>query len=122
MLAIWSLVPLPFLKPAWSMQVKKQQLEPDMEQEAGSKLGKQYDNAVYCHLANLPYMQSTSMWNARLDESQAGMKTGRRNINNLRYAGDTNLMAEIEEELKSLLMRVKEESEKAGLKPNIQKS
>ena len=62
------------------------------------------------------------MWNARLDESQAGMKTGRRNINNLRYAGDTNLMAEIEEELKSLLMRVKEESEKAGLKPNIQKS
>ena len=62
------------------------------------------------------------MWNARLDESQAGMKIARRNINNLRYAGDTNLMAEIEEELKSLLMRVKEESEKAGLKVNIQKS
>ena len=52
------------------------------------------------------------MWNARLDESQAGMKFARRNINNLVYAGDTNLMAETEEELKSLLMKVKEESEK----------
>ena len=56
------------------------------------------------------------MWNARLDESQAGIKIARRNINNLRYADDITLMAEIEEELKSLLMRVKEESEKAGLK------
>ena len=62
------------------------------------------------------------MWNARLDESQAGMKFARRNINNLGYAGDTNLMAETEEELKSLLMKVKEESEKVGLKLNIQKS
>ena len=62
------------------------------------------------------------MWNAGLDESQAGIRIAGRNINNLRYAGDTNLMAEIEEELKSLLMRVKEESEKAGLKVNIQKS
>ena len=58
----------------------------------------------------------------RLDESKAGMKIARRNINNLRYAGDTNLMAEIEEKLKSLLMRVTEESEKAGLKLNFQKS
>ena len=61
------------------------------------------------------------MWNARLDESQAGIKVARRNINNLRYADDTSLMAESKEELKSLLMRVKEESEKAGLKLNIQK-
>ena len=61
------------------------------------------------------------MRNSRLDELQAGIKTGRRN-NNLRYADDTALMAESKEELKSLLMRVNEESEKAGLKPNIQKT
>ena len=61
------------------------------------------------------------MQNARLDEAQARIKISRRNINNLRYAVDTTLMAESEEELKSLLMKVKEESEKAGLKPNIQK-
>ena len=60
------------------------------------------------------------MWNARLGESQAGIKITRRDINNLRYADDTTLLAESEEELKSLLMRVKEESEKAGLKLNIQ--
>ena len=62
------------------------------------------------------------MWNARLDESQAGIKITGRNINNLRYADDTTLMAESKEELKSLLMRVKEESEKAGLKLSIQKT
>ena len=62
------------------------------------------------------------MWNARLDEAQAGIKIARRNINNLRYADDTTLMAESEQELKSLLMKVKEESEKAGLKLNIQKT
>ena len=62
------------------------------------------------------------MWNARLDEVQAGIKIARRNINNLRYTDDTTLMAESEEELKSLLMKVKEESEKVGLKPNIQKT
>ena len=62
------------------------------------------------------------MWNARLDEAQAGIKIARRNINNLRYTDDTTLMAESEEELKSLLMKVKEESEKAGLKSNIQKA
>ena len=62
------------------------------------------------------------MWNSRLDEAQAGIKIARRNINNLRYADDTTLMAESEEELKSLLMKVKEESEKAGLKFNIQKT
>ena len=62
------------------------------------------------------------MWNARLDEAQAGIKTARRNINNLRYADDTTFMAESKEELKSLLMKVKEESEKVGLKFNIQKT
>ena len=61
------------------------------------------------------------MWNARLDEAQAGIKIAGRNINNLRYANDTTLMAESEEELKSLLKKMKEESEKAGLKLNIQK-
>ena len=61
------------------------------------------------------------MWNAGLDEAQAGIKTARRNINNFRYANDTTLMAESEEELKILLMKVKEESEKVGLKLNIQK-
>ena len=61
------------------------------------------------------------MQNARLDEAQAGIKTARKNISNLRYADDTTLMAESEEELKSLLMKVKEESKKVGLKLNIQK-
>ena len=62
------------------------------------------------------------MWNTGLDEAQAGIKISRTNINNLRYADDTTLMAESEEELKSLLMKVKEESEKVGLKLNIQKT
>ena len=62
------------------------------------------------------------MWNTRLDESQAGIKIAGRNINNFRYAGDSTLMAESEEELKNLLIRVKEESEKADLKLNIQKT
>ena len=62
------------------------------------------------------------MWNARLDEAQAGIKIAGRNINNITYADDTTLLAESEEELKSLLMKVKEESEKAGLKLNIQKT
>ena len=62
------------------------------------------------------------MWNAGLDETQAGIKIARWNINNLRYADGTTLMAEIEQELKSLLMKVKKESEKAGLKHNIQKT
>ena len=61
------------------------------------------------------------MWNARLDEAQAGIKIAKKNINNLRFADDTTLMAESEEELKSLLMKVKEECEKGCLKLNIQK-
>ena len=85
------------------IQVRKQQLELDMEQQTGFKSEK----AVYCHPAYLTYMQSTSCeilgW-----MKQAGIKIARRNINNLRYADDTTLMAESEEELKSLLMKVKE--------------
>ena len=81
-----------------------------MGQWAGSKLGREYVKAVYSHLAYLISIQSI-MQNARLDEAQARIKIARRNINNLRYADNTTLMAEIEEELKSLLMKVKEESE-----------
>ena len=92
------------------MQVRKQQLELDVEQHTGSKSGKEYVKAIYCHPAYLTYMQR----NAGLEEAQAGIKIARRNSNNLRYADDTTLMAEREEELKSLLMKVKEESEKVG--------
>ena len=103
------------------MQVKKQQLEWDTEQQTGSKLGKEYVKTVYCHPAYLTYMQSIS-WETGLEEAQTRIKIAGRNINNLRYAGDTTLMAESEEELKSLLMKVKEESEKVGLKLNIHKT
>ena len=94
---------------------QEQQLEPDMEQQTGSKLGKEYVKAVCCHPAYLIYMQSTS-WETVDWKKQAGVKMAGRNINNLRYADDTTLIAESEEELKNLLMKVKEESEKAGLK------
>ena len=97
------------------MQVKKQQLELDMEQQTGSKSGKEYVKAVYCHPAYLTYAEYI-MRNAGLDEAQAGIKIAGENIDNLRYTDDTSLMAESEEELKSLLMKVKEESEKSGLK------
>ena len=93
-----------------------------MEQQTGSKLGKEYIKAVCFHPAYLTYMQSTLYGNARLDEAQAEIKIAGRNINNLRYADDTTLMAESEEELKSLLMKVEEENEKAGLNFNIQKT
>ena len=102
------------------MQVKKQQLELDMEGQTGSKLGKEYIKALYCHSAYLIYMQSTSCKMPDY-ETQAGIKMAGRNISNLRYADDTILMAE-SEELKSLLMKVKEENEKIGLKLNIQKT
>ena len=75
------------------MQVKKQQSELDMQQQTVSKLGKEYIKAVYCHLAYLTYIEYI-MQNARVDEAQAGIKIARRNINNLRYADDTTLMAE----------------------------
>ena len=105
-----------YLPASWEicLQVKKQHLEPDMEQQTGSKLGKEYVKAVYCHLYAAYIMQ-----NAGLDEVQAGIKIAERNISNLRYADDITLMAE-SKELKSLLM--KEESEKVGLKLNIQKT
>ena len=101
------------------MQVKMQQLELDMEQPTFSKIGKEYVKIVYCNPVYLTYAECI-MRNARLDEAQAGIKIGRRHINNLRYADDTTLKAESKKELKSLLMRVKEESEKADLKLNIQ--
>ena len=87
-----------------------------MEEQTGPKLGKEYIKAVYYYPAYLTYMR-----NAGLDEAQAGIKIASRNINNLRYADNTTLMAESKEELKSLLMKVEEESKKACLKLNIQK-
>ena len=103
------------------MQVRKQQLELDMKQQTGSKSGKEYVKAVYCHPAYLTYMQSTSWetlgWKKHKLESRL---LGEISITS--YADDTTLMAESEEELKSLLMKVKEESEKVGLKLNIQKT
>ena len=102
------------------MQVKKQQLTPDIEQQPCSKLGKEYVKAVYCHPTYLTYVQSTSC------KMLAGWSTSwnqdcRENINNLRYADDTTFVAEREEELNSLL-KVKEESEKADLKLSIEKT
>ena len=93
------------------MQVRNQQLELDMQQQTGSKSGKEYVKAAYCHPAYLTYMQSTSCeilgWmKLKLESRLMG------EINNLRYSDDTTLMVESEENLKSLLMRVKEESEK----------
>ena len=102
------------------MQVKKQQLEPDMEQWTGSKLGKEYVKIVYCHTAYLTYMQSTSCemlgWMKHKLESRLPGEIS------TTYADDTTLMAESEEELKSLLMRVKEESAKSWLKTQHSKN
>ena len=105
------------------MQVKKQQLESYMEQWSGSELGMEYPKAP-CLLSSCLFNLYAKyiMQNARRDEAQAGIKIARRNINNLRPADDTTFMAESKEELKSLLMKVKEESEKTGLKLNIQKT
>ena len=90
-------------------------VEPDMEQQTVSKLGKEYVKAVSSPcLFNLH--AEYIMWNAGLDEAQAGIKIAGRNINNVRCADDTTVIVDSEEELKSLLMKVKEESEKAGLK------
>ena len=88
------------------MWVKKKQLEPYMEQLTGSKLGKEYAKAIYCHCLFNLYAEYI-MQSAGLDESQAGIKIARRNINNLRYADDITLMVG-NEELKRFLMRVKE--------------
>ena len=102
------------------MQVKKQQLELDMEQQTGSKLGKEYVKDVYYYPAYITYMKLHHA-NCQAGWSASRIKISKRNINNLRYVDDTILVAESEKELKSLLIKVKEESKKAGLKPNIQK-
>ena len=103
------------------MQVRKQQLKLDMEQQTGSKLGKEYVKVVYCHSAYFTYMQSTSWetlgWRKHKLESRLPGE-----ISITSDMQDITLMAESKEELKSLLMKVKEESEKLGLKLNIQKT
>ena len=93
------------------MLVKKQQLEPDMEQQIGSTLEKEYVKAVYCHPAYLTYRQSI-YWEMLGWTGQAGIKISGRNINNLRYVDDTTLMAESKKELKSILIKVKKDSKK----------
>ena len=85
----------------------KQQLELDMEQQTGSKSGKEYIKAAYCHPSYLTYMQSTSWEMLDWKKDKHGIKIARRNTNNLRYADDTTRIAESEEELQSLLMKVK---------------
>ena len=103
------------------MQAKKQQLELDMEQWTGSKLKKECVKAIFSPCLFNLYGEYI-MQNAGLDEAHAGIQIAGRNINNLRYSEDTTFMAESEEELKNLFMKVKEESEKPGLKLNIQKT
>ena len=111
------------------MQVRKQQLELDMEQQTGSKSGKEYTKAIYCHPAYLTYMQITSCemmgWmKHKLESRLLGEISIYRYIRytDIRYTDDTTHMAGSKEELKSFLMKVKEESEKVGLKFNIQKT
>ena len=93
-----------------------------MEQQTGSKFGKGVRQGCVLSPCSFHLYAEYIMQNAGLGEAQIGIKIAGRNINNLRYADDTTLMAESEEELKSFLMKVKEESEKVGLKINIQKS
>ena len=100
------------------MQVKKQQLELDMKQRTGSNWERSTSRLCIVTLLINLYAEYI-MRNAGLDEAQTGIKIAGRNINNLRYADDTTLMAKSKEELNSLLMKVKEESEKTGLKLNI---
>ena len=92
-----------------------------MEQQTGFKLGKEYVKAVYCHPCLFNSYAEYIMWNIGLEETQAGIKIAGRNINNLRYANGTNITIESKEELKSLLLQMKENSENVGLKLNIQK-
>ena len=103
------------------MQVRKQQLELDMEQQR-FQIGKGVHQGCILSPCLFNLYAEYIMRNAGLDEAQAGIQIARRNINNLRYADDTTFTAESEEELKILLMKVKEESEKGGLKLNIQKT
>ena len=103
------------------MQVKKQQLELDMEQWTGSKLGRECIKAVYCHPAYLTYAEYIMWMPGWMIHKLESRLLGELSITSL-YADDTTPMAESEEELKSLLMKVKEESEKASLKLKIQKT
>ena len=103
------------------MQVRKQQLELDMEQTDWFQIGKGVCQGCILSPCLFSLYAEYIIWNARLDESQAGIKIFGGNINNLRYADDTTLMEKREEELKRHLMKVREKSEKAGLKLNIQK-
>ena len=103
------------------MQIKRQQLELDTEKQTGSKSGKSTSRLYIVTLLIYLYAEYIIRY-ASLDEAQAGIKIAGRNINNLRYADDTTLKAENEEELKSLLKKVKIESEKVSLKPNILKT
>ena len=104
------------------MQVKKQQLEPGMKQMNWFKIGKGVCQGCILSPCLFNLYAEYIMRNTGLQEAQAGIKIAGRNINILRYADDTTLMVESKEELKSLLMKVKEESEKVGLKLNIQKT
>ena len=103
------------------MQVMKQQLALDTKQWNGSKLGRVHQGYKLSPCLFNLYAEYI-MWIARLDEAQAGIKIARRNINNLTHADDTTLMEESKEDLSILLMKVKEQSGKAGFKLNIQKS
>ena len=98
------------------MHVKKQQLEPDMEQQTGSQIGKGVRQNCILSPCLFNFYAEYITWTNKPNEAQAGIKNAGRNINNLSYADDITLMTESEEELKSLLMRVKEKSEKASLK------
>ena len=104
------------------MQVRKQQLELDMEQQTWFQFWKGVHQGFILSPCLFNLCAEHIMRNARLDEAQTGIKIAGRTINNLRYADDTTLMAESEKELKGLLMKVKKESEKAGLKLNVQKT
>ena len=104
------------------MQIRKQQLELDMEQQNWFQIGQGVRQGCILSPCLFNFYAEYVMRNAGLEEVQAGIKIAGRNINNLRYADDTTLMAEREEELKSLLMKLKVESEKVGLKLNIQKT
>jgi len=104
------------------MEVRKQQLELDMEQQDWFQIGKGVRQGCILSPCLFNFYAENIMRNAGLEEAQAGIKIAGRNINHLRYADDTTFMAESEDELKSLLMKVKEESKTAGLKLNIQKT
>ena len=103
------------------MQAKKQQLEPDMKQD-WFKVGKGVHQGCILSLCLFNFYAEYIMRNAGLEEAQASIKIAGKNLNNLRYADNITVMAESEEELKSLLMKVKDESEKVGLKLNTKKT